>query len=109
MAEIRPFVCVRPAEELASRVAALPYDVYNRQEAKEEVQREPLSFLKIDRAETNFDDSVDTYAPEVYQKAKELLQKDKQEGVYITDEDRSYYIYQLVTDVLRQDMLPVLL
>ena len=98
MAEIRPFVCVRPAEELASRVAALPYDVYNRQEAKEEVQREPLSFLKIDRAETNFDESVDTYAPEVYQKAKELLQKDKQEGVYITDEDRSYYIYQLVMD-----------
>ena len=98
MAEIRPFVCVRPAEELASRVAALPYDVYNRQEAKEEVQREPLSFLKIGRAETNFDDSVDTYAPEVYQKAKELLQKDKQEGVYITDEDRSYYIYQLVMD-----------
>lgn len=98
MAEIRPFVCVRPAEELASRVAALPYDVYNRQEAKEEVQREPLSFLKIDRAETNFDDDVDTYAPEVYQKAKELLQKDKQEGVYITDEDRSYYIYQLVMD-----------
>ena len=98
MAEIRPFVCVRPAEELASRVAALPYDVYNRQEAKEEVQREPLSFFKIDRAETNFDDSVDTYAPEVYQKAKELLQKDKQEGVYITDEDRSYYIYQLVMD-----------
>lgn len=98
MAEIRPFVCVRPVEELASRVAALPYDVYNRQEAKEEVQREPLSFLKIDRAETNFDDDVDTYAPEVYQKAKELLQKDKQEGVYITDEDRSYYIYQLVMD-----------
>lgn len=98
MAEIRPFVCVRPAEKLASRVAALPYDVYNRQEAKEEVQREPLSFLKIDRAETNFDDSVDTYAPEVYQKAKELLQKEKQEGVYITDEDRSYYIYQLVMD-----------
>ena len=98
MAEIRPFVCVRPAEELASRVAALPYDVFNRQEAKEEVQREPLSFLKIDRAETNFDDSVDTYAPEVYQKAKELLQKEKQEGVYITDEDRSYYIYQLVMD-----------
>lgn len=91
------YVCARQ-RNWQSRVAALPYDVYNRQEAKEEVQREPLSFLKIDRAETNFDDSVDTYAPEVYQKAKELLQKDKQEGVYITDEDRSYYIYQLVMD-----------
>ena len=54
MAEIRPFCCVRPAAELAERVAALPYDVYNRQEAKEEVLREPLSFLKIDRAADQF-------------------------------------------------------
>nr|MBP3599000.1 DUF1015 domain-containing protein [Eubacterium sp.] len=98
MAEIRPFGCVRPAVELADRVAALPYDVYNRQEAKEEVAREPLSFLKIDRAETSFDDSVDTYAPEVYQKAKELLEKDIADGVYVTDTDRVYYIYQLVMD-----------
>ena len=74
MAVIRPFQCVRPEKSKAARVAALPYDVYNRQEAKEEVLREPMSFLKIDRAETSFDDSVDTYAPEVYQKAKELLE-----------------------------------
>lgn len=98
MADIRPFCCVRPAAEVADRVAALPYDVYNRQEAKEEVQREPLSFLKIDRAETSFEDSVDTYAPEVYAKAKELLEKDIEEGVYVTDPDRVYYIYQLVMD-----------
>lgn len=90
MAEIRPFVCVRPAEELASRVAALPYDVYNRQEAKEEVQREPLSFLKIDRAETNFDDSVDTYAPEVYQKAKEFCKR----------KNRKAYILRMKTAVI---------
>lgn len=98
MAEIRPFSCVRPAAELADRVAALPYDVYNRQEAKAEVQREPMSFLKIDRAETSFDDSVDTYAPEVYEKARELLEKDIEDGVYITDPDRVYYIYQLEMD-----------
>ncbi|MCI8964442.1 MAG: DUF1015 domain-containing protein [Eubacterium sp.] len=98
MAEIRPFSCVRPAAELADRVAALPYDVYNRQEAKAEVQREPMSFLKIDRAETSFDDSVDTYAPEVYDKARELLEKDIEDGVYITDPDRVYYIYQLEMD-----------
>lgn len=98
MAEIRPFSCVRPAAELADRVAALPYDVYNRQEAKAEVQREPMSFLKIDRAETSFDDSVDTYAPEVYEKARELLEKDIEDGVYISDTDRVYYIYQLEMD-----------
>ena len=98
MATIRPFQCVRPVAELAQRVAALPYDVYNRKEAKAEVEREPLSFLKIDRAETSFDDSVDTYAPEVYQKAKELLQKDIQEGIYEKDTDAAYYVYELVMD-----------
>jgi len=98
MATIRPFSCVRPSEEVADRVAALPYDVYNRQEAKIEVEREPLSFLKIDRAETSFDDSVDTYAPEVYQKAKELLQKDMADGVYKKDSDNAYYVYELVMD-----------
>lgn len=98
MATIKPFSCVRPKAEMASRVAALPYDVYNRKEAKEEVMREPLSFLKIDRPETAFDDSVDMYAPEVYQKAKELLQKDIQDGVYERDEEAVYYIYELVMD-----------
>lgn len=98
MATIRPFQCVRPDAKVADRVAALPYDVYNRQEAKAEVEREPLSFLKIDRAETSFDDSVDTYAPEVYQKAKELLQKDIAEEIYIKDADSAYYIYELVMD-----------
>lgn len=98
MALIRPFHCVRPEPSKAKRVAALPYDVYNRQEAKEEVLREPMSFLKIDRAETSFDDSVDTYAPEVYQKAKELLEKDIADGVYIKDTDSAYYVYELVMD-----------
>ena len=98
MAVIRPFQCVRPEKSKAARVAALPYDVYNRQEAKEEVLREPMSFLKIDRAETSFDDSVDTYAPEVYQKAKELLEKDIADGVYIKDTDSAYYVYELVMD-----------
>lgn len=98
MATIRPFQCVRPDAEVADRVAALPYDVYNRQEAKAEVQREPLSFLKIDRAETSFGDSVDTYAPEVYQKARELLLGDIEKGIYIKDADQAYYIYELVME-----------
>ena len=49
MAVVKPFSCVRPDADLASRVAALPYDVYDRAEAKIEVNREPLSFLAIDR------------------------------------------------------------
>lgn len=98
MATIRSFQCLRPNEEVAHRVAALPYDVYNRAEAKEEVKREPLSFLKIDRAETSFGDEVDTYAKEVYAKAKELLDKDIEEGIYIRDHVSGFYVYELIMD-----------
>lgn len=98
MAVIRPFECIRPEERVADRVAALPYDVYNREEACREVKKEPLSFLRIDRAETQFDDSVDTYAPEVYLKAKELLENAIEDKVFITETDKAYYIYELTMD-----------
>lgn len=98
MATVKPFCCVRPETKLVSRVAALPYDVYNREEAKAEVEKEPLSFLKIDRAETNFDDSVDTYDARVYQKAKELLDQMIADGTFITDTKAAYYAYELVMD-----------
>lgn len=98
MAVVRPFSCVRPKEELAGRVAALPYDVYNRKEACEVVAKEELSFLKIDRAETQFDDSVDTYDAKVYAKAKELLDGMIADGTFITDTDKCYYLYELTMD-----------
>lgn len=98
MATIKPFFCIRPTRELASRVAALPYDVYNRQEAKEVAKLDELSFLNIDRAETQFDDSVSTYDDRVYQKAKELLDKRMEDGVYVKEETPSYYIYELIMD-----------
>lgn len=98
MATIKPFFCIRPTKELASRVAALPYDVYNRQEAKEVAKLDELSFLNIDRAETQFDDSVSTYDDRVYQKAKKLLDKRMEDGVYIKEETPSYYIYELIMD-----------
>lgn len=96
MAYIKPFKCIRPEKGIAARVAALPYDVYNRSEAKKEVEREPLSFLKVDRAETSFDDSVDTYDEKVYLKAKELLCGMIDDGIYKKDEDNAFYIYEQV-------------
>ena len=102
MAIIKPFVAVRPDAKVAKNVAALPYDVYNRAEAVKEVEREPLSFLKIDRAETQFPDSVDTYAPEVYDKAKEIFEDMVSDGTYITDDDDCYYVYSLTMDGRRQ-------
>ena len=98
MAFIKPFKCIRPAADVAHKVAALPYDVYNRSEACEVVKDNPLSFLNIDRAETQFDDSVDTYADCVYEKARELLNMAIEEGVFHEDAEEAYYIYELVMD-----------
>ncbi|MDE6851711.1 MAG: DUF1015 domain-containing protein, partial [Lachnospiraceae bacterium] len=98
MAQIRPFHAIRPEKTVADRVAALPYDVYNRSEAKEETKREPLSFLRIDRAETQMADEIDTYAPEVYDKALEIFEQMQADGIYIPDPDEAYYIYQLTMD-----------
>lgn len=95
MAKVKPFRCFRPNEGVADKVAALPYDVYNREEACNVVKGNPLSFLNIDRAETQFDISVDIYDEAVYEKAKELLDKRMSDGTFITDEKECYYIYEL--------------
>lgn len=98
MALIKPFSAYRPRKDIVNEVAALPYDVYNRAEAKAAVEGKALSFLRIDRAETAFDDSVDTYAPCVYAKARELLDNMIDNGEYIKDNQDMYYIYELTMD-----------
>lgn len=98
MAEIRPFRCIRPSKEAASAVAALPYDVYDRKEAKEIVKKNPLSFLAVDRAETQFEDGKNPYAPEVYEQAARTLKRWQQEGILTEDESPFYYLYELVME-----------
>ena len=98
MATVKPFLAVRPKEGLEEKIAALPYDVYNRKEAKEYVLNNPLSFLKIDRAESQFPDSVDTYDERVYLKAKEMYEKMKEEGKFIKEEKPSFYLYEQTMD-----------
>lgn len=98
MAVIRPFQAYRPKKGLEEKIAALPYDVYNREEACAAVKDNPLSFLNIDRAETQFDSSVDTYADEVYQKAHDLLWDMIRKGEFVQEDKPVYYIYELTMD-----------
>ena len=95
MAQIRPFCSVRPAENAAARVAALPYDVYDYEEAKREVLKEPLSFLRIDRAETLMPEGTDPYSMPVYETARDEIARFCREGVLITEEKPCYYLYEL--------------
>lgn len=95
MAHIRPFCGVRPTPELAQKISALPYDVYSSSEARRIVEENPLSFLKIDRAETQFPEGTDMYSQAVYEKARDTLKAMEQEGQFVRDKEECFYIYEL--------------
>lgn len=97
MADIRAFAAIRPRAGLEARIAALPYDVYNTQEARKIVQEEPLSFLKIDRAETAFaeKEGVGCYEDRVYRAAHDMLWERIEKGDFVQDEKACYYLYSL--------------
>ena len=94
MATVIPFRAYRPAGGLEDQVAALPYDVYSRGEAKAYVSEHPRSFLAIDRAESLFPDDVDTYDPRVYAKARQMLDAAIADGTFVQDEKACYYLYE---------------
>ena len=96
MADLRPFQAIMPARGLEDKIAALPYDVYNREEAKKIVENNPLSFLRIDRAETNFSDDISTYDECVYQKVNEILISMINEGKFVEDNKNCYYLYRQI-------------
>lgn len=94
MAIIRPFKAIRPKQELAERVAALPYDVMDSEEARESVKGNRYSFLHVDKAEIDLDRKIDKYDQSVYQKAKENLENMIEEEVYFQEETPCFYIYR---------------
>ena len=96
MAVFKPFKALRPVNEYASRVAALPYDVMNSSEAREMVKGNPYSFLHVDKAEIDLEKGVDLYSDEVYKKAKENLEKLEKDGVMKQDEKKCFYIYRQI-------------
>ncbi len=98
MAIFKPFKAFRPKPELASEVAAKPYDVLNSEEARQEVIGHPLSFLHIGKPEVDLPVNTDLYSKEVYLKAKENLNKLIKEQVLVEDETPSYYLYAQTMD-----------
>jgi uncharacterized protein (DUF1015 family) len=92
---IKPFAGLRPAPGRASDVAAPPYDVMSTREARQMVEGRPYSFLHISRPEVDLAQDTDPYAPQVYVKARENLDRMIAAGVLIRDEAPCYYVYRL--------------
>ncbi|WP_297132507.1 DUF1015 domain-containing protein, partial [Terrisporobacter sp.] len=98
MAIIKPFKAIRPTNEYVNKVAELPYDVMNREEAKQIAKNNKYSFLHIDRAEIDLDDDVNEHDEKVYIKAKENLNKFLNNNVFMRDKDDAIYIYRQIVN-----------
>jgi uncharacterized protein (DUF1015 family) len=107
MALIKPFRALRPPESLAEKVAALPYDVMNVEEAKSMADGNPYSFLHVSRPEIDLPAEVDPYAEEVYEKGRENMQRFIAEGTLVQDRDECYYVYRQKMGAIEQTGLVV--
>lgn len=96
MVTLKAFKAIRPKESLVKDIAALPYDVVNTEEARMIVKKNNKSFLAIDRAEVNFDKSlnIDVHDDVVYEKANEMLNKMIDEESFIKDKEKCLYVYE---------------
>jgi uncharacterized protein (DUF1015 family) len=98
MAVIRPFKALRPTKEKSQLVASVPYDVVNREEAKQFAEGNPLSYLHITRSEIDLPEVKDVYSKEVYLKAKENLNQIIEHAPLNVDEKPHFYLYRLIMD-----------
>ena len=96
MAVIRPFKAIRPTKQNVSLVASVPYDVINKEEAKELAGNNSLSFLHVTRSEIDLPVNTDVYSKEVYLKAKENLDKLIKEAPLAEDKKPHFYLYRLI-------------
>ena len=96
MSVLRPFRAIRPTKENAHKVAALPYDVMNSEEAKEMVKDKPWSFLHVDKAEIDLPEGTYLYDEKVYLKARENLDRLSSEGICKEDGKPCLYIYRQI-------------
>lgn len=98
MTILKPFKAYRPTPELADKVAALPYDVMNSDEARKMVIDNPYSFLHVDKAEIDLDPNIDIHDNLVYEKARDNLQTMIQNNTLVQDKTDKLYIYKQVMD-----------
>ena len=94
MSLLHPFRALRPRVAEVSGVASVPYDVVNTDEARAMAGDNPLSFLRVSRAELELPAGTDPYSDAVYNRAVENFAKLRAEALVVEDE-ASVYFYRL--------------
>ncbi|MGB7347644.1 MAG: DUF1015 domain-containing protein [Pirellulaceae bacterium] len=96
MPRVKAFRAVRPTVENAAKVASVPYDVVNREEAVALADGIAESFLHVVRPDIDLPAETDPYADEIYAKAAENFQRFISEGVLQQDDSESIFLYRQI-------------
>src|SRR5712692_755290 len=94
MATLYPFRALRPKPAAAAKIAAVPYDVVSTDEARALAEGNPLSFLRVSRAELELPAGHDPYAADVYERAAKNFGSLRREALIVENEP-SLYFYRL--------------
>ena len=94
MATVRPFKGLRPESELAAKIASLPYDVMDTEEARSKIAENQYSFLTVTKSEATLPQETDPYSDAVYAKARENLVNYAKSGKMRQDKTPCFYIYR---------------
>ncbi len=94
MSQLLPFKAYRPKQVLAAKVASVPYDVVNTEEARELAKGNAFSFLHVGRPEIDLSPEVDIHDRQVYAKGVENLHNLIREDVLSQDGRPCLYVYQ---------------
>ncbi|CDZ74374.1 putative protein [Peptoniphilus sp. ING2-D1G] len=95
MATIKAFKAIRPKNEYAEKIAALPYDVYNTEEAREEISKHPLSFLQVDLPLATLPEDFDGDNIAINKHAFENFKKMWDEGYFMQEDENCLYLYEM--------------
>ena len=94
MATLHPFRALRPNSADAPRIAAVPYDVVSTDEARALAVGNPLSFLRVSRAEIELPPGSDPYGDAVYERAAANFETLRKTALMVENE-ASVYFYRL--------------
>lgn len=95
MVQIRPFKAIRPEEELVEKIASLPYDVLDSNEARTLGEKNPYSYLHIDKAEIDLPETLSPYDCTVYEQARKNLVAFQKKHWLKKESTPALYLYEL--------------
>jgi uncharacterized protein (DUF1015 family) len=98
MPRVKAFQAVRPVPENASRVASVPYDVVNRDEAAALAEGNPDSFLHVIRPDIDLPAGTDPYSDDIYATAKKNFDQFLADGILKQDDANSIFLYRQIMD-----------